>query len=226
MFHLHTKLMLAAVGISLFVTSCASTSSPRETMNGEIHAAISDFQNAVQRKDASAVWQMLDKSWKSQFTQAEFESFFLQNHDIFLEYAKILNEDANRSDLSQAFGFHARMKGDPCGSYQLVLNEHGEWKLSRIAEDFRSESEQKSDLLKAIKTQQFLALLDEYSRIHPELPKSSFRHIRRVLVYEDIPLDNVEFAATDAIVTVPQTARIRMKCDESGWRLVQCSLLP
>ncbi len=206
--------------LSLLVAGCAGSLTPQKAAFDEIHHQTDRFAQAVRAKNASLVYDLLDPAWSSQFDKNSFSSYFFDNYDIFVEYSSRISEQSQFDELS------ARMTDDPCAQILLAPDGNGQWQIVHVENNILAPDELRHSLIRALKTQQFLTMLDTCQQQHPEITASDLRHLKRVVAYDDIPDQNVVFSADNAVITIPQTARIQLICSPEGWRLAQCSLLP
>lgn len=206
--------------LSFLFAGCAGSITPHEAAIDEIHHQTGQFAQAVEAKNASLVYDLLDPSWKSQFDKSSFSSYFFENYDIFVEYSLKISEQTQFDELS------ARMTDDPCAQFRLGPDNNGQWRIVHVDNTILSPDELRHSLIRALKTQQFLTMLDTCQQQHPEISTSDLRHLKRVVAYDTIPDENVTFSADNAVITIPQTAKLHLICSPEGWRLAQCSLLP
>lgn len=205
----------AALLLCALASGCTPAPSARSQVQGAVQGTVDRFVAAVSAHDADAVYALLPPVWRVKFTKGEFSSFFGQNYDMFVEFSTRL------LDNSEVLGVSAQLEGDPCGLTAWEADADGNFKLRRVPLPVPHTARQ--DLLQAMRSRQFMAVLDEYAAGHPEWDGQALRHLRRVLEFGDIGAENVEFYARDAVVTVPDTAILYLTCSPDGWRIVQCS---
>ncbi len=210
---------LFSVFICLLVSGCSSPVSPKAALETELHSEIHAFYQAVLDKNSDAVYTYLSADLGDRYDKPSFKAYFTENYDIFLEYAEMIEED------DVAFEISSQPRGDVCGSLQMEFDENGDWKLSSLPGKLFSVEEQKQNIIHILQSNTFSLALNEYGERHPELNGAQQRTIRRKVQSESISPDNVHFSGNQVVITLPETAVIRMECASKAWRLVQCSLL-
>lgn len=211
-----------ACAISLAVVcACAHTQTPHDTLQAEIQNTIEDFYQAVQAQDAKTIYQM-NSEWQDAYTLDEFEHYFQTHKGQFRVFAENLRNES-RAQLPE---ISAQRADDPCAAMQLVTHADGQWRLTKVPGHDAAQTEEmrKKALLQALKTSQFHAIVENYASTHPEIPSANFRQLKRVLAFENIPLHNIQFVATEAVIDIGNGKNIRMSCETKGWRLVSCNL--
>jgi hypothetical protein len=204
------------------VVSCTHPQPPQTAMQNEITQTIDGFYDAVAAKDARATYAYLDDDLKNDISWEAFQSYFDTHYSQFLTFAIRLHDEsaARQADIS------AQMPDDPCAQLRLVTDETGQWRVANVPRHAAAESpeQRKTALIQALRTRQFHAVVDDYATRHPEIDRAKIRQLKRVLAFENIPVQNVRFVAKDAIIDIGYDKHIRMSCEPQGWRLVSCSL--
>ena len=174
------------------------------------------FERAVKSRDADAVYALMSDNWKIQFSRESFRDYFNANYDVFVEYSERLASDPT------ALVIRAQFEGDPCGFVSWQTDSEGGWKLSSIPRTVKSVDERKAELAELLRSRSFMEGLEAYAAVHPEWSGERLRHVKRVMTFEEIGVENIEFSAQEAVITVPQTAVVRLSCGQDGWSIIQC----
>lgn len=206
----------------VFVSGCMPSQTPRTALEAEVAHVVNDFYQAVQAKDARRVYNVLDDDLKKSFTYDAFQKYFESHYSQFLTFATGLHDEWN----AQPSVISAQLENDPCAEMRLITNDEGYWRLAKVPGYAAADSEEKrkNALIQALRTRQFHAVVDDYALRHPEIERAKIRQLKRVLAFENIPVQNVNFVATEAIIDIGYDRQIRMSCEPQGWRLVSCSL--
>ena len=203
----------------LIISGCSTSVSPRSALESELHSQVHSFYQAVLNKNSDMVYSFLASELGESFDKNSFRAYFIENYDIFLEYAELLEED------NPVFEITSQPEGDVCGSLQMEFDDNGNWKLSSLPDKLFSPEEQKKYMINILQTNVFSTVLNEYAERHPDLTGSQQRIIRRRIQSPNLSPDNIHFSGNQVVITIPETAVIRMECASKAWRLVQCNLL-
>ena len=221
MFDLRFLFALCCLGI-IFLGGCTQVPPPHAALQAEIRHTAQEFYVAVAAKDARMVYHYMDDELKSEISFEAFQDYFNVNYSRFLTFATALRDEMG----AQPPVISAQMDQDPCAQMQVITDSAGEWKVSKLPTRAATETptQRKAALIQALRTPQFLAVIEDYAHRHPEIERTKVRQLKRILAFEDIPVLNVRFVATDAIIDFGSAQQIRMTCEPQGWRLVSCSL--
>lgn len=199
-----------------FMLGCASAPPVREQVGQEVQRVVQSFEQAVKARDADAVYALMSDNWKIQYDRASFKDYFYANYDAFVEYSERLVSDPSVVTI------RAQFEGDPCGFVSWQTDAEGGWKLASIPRAVKSVDERKAEVAQLVRSRGFMEGLEAYAAVHPEWSGERLRHVKRVMMFEEIGVENIEFSAQEAVITVPQTAIVRLSCGQEGWSIIQC----
>ena len=202
--------------IIMLIPACASGPAPRQAIEQDVQATVRQFADAVNQHRADEVYALMSDGWKIQFSKEAFADYFEQNYESFVEYADSLQGDAS------ALTMQATFENDVCGHVSWQMAEDGHWKLASVPTVAGTPEDAKRELLEVIRSRPFMEALDEYALVHPEWSGETLRHLKRMLTFDEIGAEYVDFWAHEALLTIPHTAIIRMTCSSGGWRILQC----
>lgn len=200
----------------MLISACASAPAPRQAIERDVQVTVRQFAEAVKQHRADEVYALMSDTWKIQFLENDFADYFEQNYDAFVEYAEALQGDVSGLTM------HATFENDVCGHVAWQMAEDGHWKLAAVPKVMGTPEEAKLGVLDVIRSRPFMDALDEYALVHPEWSGEALRHLKRMLTFDEIGVEYVDFWAHEALLTVPHTAIIRMTCSSGGWRILQC----
>ena len=206
--------------LCLFYTGCASSPGVYEQTQDSLSVTLDEMYQAALNHDSDKLYHYLSKTSRTQYTESEFRSYFIQNEDYIIEYLGKMRDESK----IQPYTIHALHTGDPCGSLSLTLSKDNQWRLVQTPDKSATDDEatRKYQLIHAIKSQRFVKLINEYSLHHPEIAPEKVRELIRLLVH--VNENHLLFDGPTAILSVDENDKIYMICTKEGWLIRQIIL--
>ena len=201
--------------ICLLYTGCASTNGIYEQTQSALSNTIDEMYQAAVEHNTSRLYSYLSHATREQYTESEFKEYFDQNDQYIIDYLGKLRDETQ----IQPYSVRAIQTGDPCGSLSLTLNTDDQWILDQIPERnaIDNTESRKLRLLNALRTKQFVRMINSYSQNHPEIAPENIREILRLL--DRMDENHISFSGQTAILSMDESHEISMICTKEGWIL-------